>query len=275
MKPVVKVDMSSYKKWFSRKLEVTGKPIRDELYLEGRLLAIELINSTPPRNKKQGENAVKNDLERLFSQADTGFIDTVGAEHGLTNVDAWYARKARDGKLNLKWDRLDVNGQGMRQHHLRNVNNRGRVTRIIQHQFSESFGNVLEWRAKYVVSKEDFAAYLKKRQARVGSMRAGWLPSYYLCATHSPGGESPKNWVTVHASRARGLLGDVNDHSATRLGEKFIELFNYARGITKQFRDMPGGQMRSIVQWALRKRVVAMKRNINHILTGKTDRVSV
>jgi hypothetical protein len=116
--------------------------------------------------------------------------------------------------------------------HTSQRDNRGRVT---------NFKNV------FVLEKKKLNAYIKSIQARVGYMRAGWVPAY-----KSLGG-IVKEWIARH-TRPNGFV------VSNLTGEKpSIVIGNTTPGIS---------QVRRIVESALRTRSVSMRRKIKLIISG-------
>lgn len=236
---------------------------------EGRLLALEFIKSTPPRNPKQGERAVLNDLRRLFATSSEGFLDVVGAEAGTHNVEFW--TQLKNGKvrniLHVSWDRLDPTGAGMKAFHRSQRNSRGRVPNRRYHSFRPEGRDTLHWQAAYMVAGSDFLRFAKEQQSHVGRMRAAWLPGWTKCRELSPGGEKPPRWVTRHLERGqpKGTV-DVS-HLKPTGGQMYLEFGNFAPGICRA--------AQRAIQWAIRKRKAALLRRIKHVmLTGKDERTN-
>lgn len=208
---------------------------------ESRLAMAQVIRLTPPKNKKQGEEAVARDLLKIFTPIDEEFLNIVGSEHGVSGIDAWIT--ASNGKdVHLKWDRLDPSGSGMANFHQQNRNRRGRTRKLKR----ADSGNA--WYSPYVVSFDDFKRYGDKTKARVGRRKAAWAKSLIAL-----GGRAAA-WILRHMSGARGTVFMVLDPQNTS-----VTMSNFSPGILDDER---------IVRSALRIRYQAMGRRLKLVLSG-------
>lgn len=212
---------------------------------ESRLLCKQVMNLTPTPGlgqdaKKRGEDRVKSDLMKLFTPIDAEFLNMVGSEFGLTGIDTWLTHPS--GKhFELQWDRLDPSGNGMAAFHRANQDRRGRTTRRKKAVKGK-------WKAAYVVSFQDFGAYLKRIQARVGWRKSAWAK--HLIAL---GGKVPK-WIERHVATqpSQTTIGLEGNYPVVRMVSR-------APGITDDER---------IVESAMRIRSKAMARRVKLILSG-------
>lgn len=182
---------------------------------EARLFLKTAIALTPPKNKAQGENAVKSDLKKIFTPVEDVFAQYIASEFGTSGVDKWLTSPSDGRRYELKWDTLDVQGYGMDAYHERSRNARGRVPGRQLPKIAGKF-----WPAKYVVSQSAFASYLAKLKTHVGMRKSGWLRAYY-----EVGGKLP-SWIQRHASKG---LGRVVNNLATP-GKPSITMASHAPG---------------------------------------------
>ena len=107
--------------------------------------------------RKQGESAVSNDLDRLFARKDDDkYVFFTSRSNGKK-----YARnKVKGIVFEIPDQFFDVD---LKRYHLQNRNARGRVAR----QKKQA------WVEPSLLSK-----YIKEVQNRVGSLKASWIPAY-------------------------------------------------------------------------------------------------
>lgn len=228
-----------------------GDILRNEVSLFTRAV----INKTPPDNKKQGEDAIADDLRKVFTPVQQAFIDRIGSEFGLRNIDTWIGRVGKDPKyLHLLWQRLDPNGTGMAAFHQSHRNSRGRVAK----GFKENEMGSGRWQAKYVVSEEDFAAYKAKVQARVGLMKSGWVPG--LNASDPVRAGKVPNYIRRHGNR----VGFAQNHLSEPT-KPYVIMGNSAPNIR---------QTQHFVSQAVRTRQVALSRRLRRAVSGIHDDVA-
>lgn len=213
---------------------------------EARLFLKQVISFTPPKNRAQGENKVKGDVGKLFSPVEESYAEYVAnggyrvhpQSTGNENIDLWLHNHVTGTSYEVKWDKLDVRGEGMSEYHAKSRDINGRVS------------GRRKWGFKYIVGDNAFASYLKKVQARVGMMKAGWVFSFYEV------GGKVQNWIERHLSN-KSLGKCFNDLSIP--GEPSITIHNSAPGIMSQER---------IVLQAFRARRESMTRRIKLIVSG-------
>lgn len=156
-----------------------------------------VINLTPTPGlgtdaKKQGEAAVKRDLNKIFTPVTDDLLNAIGSQFGVSHIDQWFTT-ATGEKQHIQWDRIDPSGSGMRAFHQKNRDSRGRARNL-----KRSRGDA--WYAAYVVSFEDFAQYAKDQMARVGRRKAAWALGF-----KSLGGKVQR-WIDRHISGAKGMV---------------------------------------------------------------------
>lgn len=210
---------------------------------EARLWLKQAINFTPPRNKAQGENAIKTDLKKIFSVVHDDVAQHIAAEWGTNNVDHWLTSEVDGHRYNVVWDKLDVQGLGMDEYHANHRDSRGRAYSSTVKRSNN------KWRAPYVVSQSAFDAFYNKTKQLVGLMKSGWMRAYY-----EVGGKLP-SWIQRQASRSMG--GVVNELSVP--GNPSITMSNHAPGIASFDR---------IARETFRARREAMAKRIRLILSG-------
>lgn len=197
----------------------SGKDMSVIVREESKLFLKQVIQFTPPPGlgsdaKKQGENAVKMDIMKLFTPVSQEFLDYVGQRFGGSNVDGWITGK--DGKrIDLKWQQLDPSGAGMSNFHTANRDRRGRVLR-------KKLGSIMGvWKSRYVVTYAALADYIEKKQANVGLRKAGWSESYMKLSG------TVQRWIGRHQGANGGQIQDKsNDPNPS------ITMINRAPGLS-------------------------------------------
>lgn len=211
---------------------------------EGRLFLKQAIGLTPPKTKAQGEQAIRDDLARVFTPANESFLIYEFSSRDKSNVDQWF-NNSKGQNVHVQWDGLDIHGSGMRIYHQQQRNARGRT--VGRGSKGNKIGEL--WKAKYVTSYDAFNTYLKKIQARVGMRKAGWLRAYYEI-----GGKLPQ-WIERHARRGLGRVQnnlDVPNHPS-------IIMASHAPGVMDDER---------ILKDTFRARSEAIKKRIKLIVSG-------
>lgn len=208
---------------------------------ESRLAVKQIIALTPPRSKAQGEAAIERDLEKIFTPVSDELLNVIGSTHGLNSIDAWITT-ADDKPKHLNWRHIDPTGSGMESFHKANRNRRGR-TRNLKPKMQGI------WAAPYVVSFEDFKAYLAKVQARVGRRKAAWAKSLKAL------GGTVAGWIDRHTSTADGRTDN-------RLNDQFrpsIAMASSAPGVADDKR---------IIDAVMKIRANAITKKIKSIIDG-------
>ncbi len=214
---------------------------------QSRLFARQMVVTTPPyglgtASKKKGEHAVEGDLNKIFTGVQEEMLNTIGSEHGVSDIDAWIESSGRP--LHLQWKRIDPTGQGMKAFHYAQKNARGRTRKGKYRMAADA------WFAPYVVSKEDLKAYMDKMMARVGRRKASWAVSWMQL------GGSVQRWIRRHIEG-----GGVKGRCVERLTGNFpqVTMASSAAGISGDAH---------IVESALKIRRQAIGRQIRGILSG-------
>lgn len=253
MQPTISIDT---RRWNELALSLSvalkkdaGEVLRDE----SRLFLKQCISFTPPRNKKQGENAIAGDLfgrsQFQKGQRSPGIFSKIpeAKRHFYTESDSvivWAdgGRIVAVGDANLY--RPGATMETMRSHHYKNKTKRGRVS-----QAGAWTKNIGRWKARTLMFVQEQTAnqYLKSLFNRVGRLKAGWLPAFTRL------GGKAKAWIQRHQSGARGYIVDNSSNPTA----PYIDMENHAAGV---------GETKRIVNNALRARQSAMARRLKLIL---------
>ena len=214
---------------------------------ESRKFLKQVIAFTPPPGnsaaaQKQGEGAIRNDMLKIFTPVNEGFLDMVGSQFGTTGIDTWLTHPDTGKHYELRWDKLDPTGSGMESFHRANQNRRGR-TKNLKRKAARGV-----WASPYVVAWRDFQARLQKLQHRVGWRKAAWGKSFVAL-----GGKLPK-WISRH----------IGSHPS----ECLVQLTGTSPSVTMIARAPGLLDDQRIVRDAMRSRQEAISRRIKLILSG-------
>lgn len=223
---------------------------------EARLWLKQIIRLTPPTRykrvdesgaridpsaRKTGEAAIERELRKIFTPVNADMADDLAIEHGTNALDVWMTTAGGE-KKHLKWDRIDASGTGMKSFHHESQMRNGRTLNLKSKDKSA-------WYAAYVVTYEDFNAYLKKQQAKVGRRKAAWAVGYQRL------GGSVTRWISKHVGGAKGAC----QNDLLRVGNPSVTVANFSSGIRDDER---------ICRDALRIRMKAMASRMRLILSG-------
>lgn len=229
-----------------------GIDFTEMLKNEVRLFLLEGIRKMWPRNKKQGEERVAKDLNKLFTHVGDEFLSGVGSEHGIQNIDTFVTFKNGIVKR-LIWDRIDYTGSGMYRFHQENRDERGRVKKGFR-----TSQNKDTWRGRYVVPTEVFQDYSARAEKRVGNAKAGFIPALNAVAPT----EVVPDWISRHSGRAPGT---VTHNLAATSDNPFIIIVNRAAGIRL---------MEPVLKATFKTRAQALSRRLRRARQGIIDDVT-
>lgn len=222
-----------------------GKDTETIVRDEARLFLKAAIAITPPKNRAQGENAVKRDLRRIFGVVTDGMADYVAHEFGTHDVRHWLTNEVTHEHYEVEWAKLDPQGYGMEEFHKQNRRaSDGHTNRI---RFGQKSNGA--WLEKYVVSDSAFKSYLAKASKHVGTQKSGWLRAYYEI------GGKLAAWIQRNAERGKGT---VSNNLGTP-GHPSITMGNHADGI---------GNTKNDVQAVFKIRINSITRRIKLALGG-------
>lgn len=181
------------------------------------LLAMTLINVTPPQNQQSTQSNIQRKSKKQFFAADK----TSALQTGSENV--WV---------------------GANTHHLvgvpRDFDMRGASTtegvglfystqprKALERPFMGKPRHQKIWLInKWLISRATAARVVKRIQSHIGRKKAGWLPTWDACQPQS--GRGPARLVTRHRAGARGKA--VNGLGTP--GKPTMTIINFAHGIT-------------------------------------------
>lgn len=159
---------------------------------QGQLLAEHCMKLTPPRNLKQGENAVARDISRVVVKREQGYLESVYNISGTETNVRQYLRNKKGQTYLVDIDEIDLTGGKIAGWHKARRDSRGRVLRATSKSNDKTIGR---WRADNVLwaPAGEVESYIKLKQAVVGFAKAGWLKGYLAL-----GGKRVSEWVARH-----------------------------------------------------------------------------
>ncbi len=241
----VSVDLSRLNAQIAAIQSATGKDTATIIKDQARLFVKQVIELTPPPGlnaaaKQQGEKAIERDLMKIFTPINEDFLTAVGSQFGVSGIDHWLTLDGNK-KQEIKWDRIDPTGAGMPGFHHANQDRRGRTRNLKRDGRQGS-----KWYSPYVVTFQDFAAYLEKIKAHVGRRKATWGKSFKALGGHLPA------WIDRHTGEVQGSCTVMLNGKTPR-----IEMTAAAPGLLQDQR---------IIQSALRIRAATVARRLKHMI---------
>lgn len=232
----IRVDDSDFQRDMIQLANITGKSVRDVLRKQTKALARRLMDLTPPtKGLGQGKKNVASDIGRVFADlGGTKWEDKSlsrmwsagnysGVQRSLSNHPDYYSLPVS------RYERIFA--QPIPNIHWAAINRSGRVPK----------GFV----TRYAVGKKGaLKKYIRKRQARVGIAKSGWL-----AAVISLGASAPQ-YVKRHGAKRGSIVNKCYGVSPL-----FI--------ITNAVKTFPRGmKAEQIVKMAIRGQEWALKKNI-------------
>ena len=167
-----------------------GLSVRDMAHEQMRLSCTSAIKWTFPHKKSDGAHAVERDIRNVF-----GFKDTF--------VDNWAGNRVPAGHVAVKESGGDVYlvtsenwGTSMTPSDMRKLHESRRNPRTGKTKFSR--GPTLgKWNvsSKAYPKKSQLRSYIKERKAKVGQLKAGWMPAANYYAAKARGNVVAPPWV--------------------------------------------------------------------------------
>jgi len=192
----------------------------------------------------QGRRAVARDIKKILGGASEELIRRAIDWHGGEDHVHQHLKRKDGSTFLIEWNHTQLGSEGIEGHHQRHRDKRGRVSTA-----GDRDRTIGRWKArdKWIVPHNVRANYIKSKQANVGKLKAGWMPS--IRRFH---GKAPA-WVRKHNPRgsAQFLGARTNDVRAI--------MTNNAAGAAGMDRFM---------KQVLRIRLSAMMRKLRLIQSG-------
>lgn len=174
----------------------TGKTSAEALRDQGRLLLVRMVALTPPRNQKQGRDAIAKDMDaaiplKTAEDFDSEQIQTLVREGRYETLN----EVMRNSGSNLRFAPFESST------YMQSRNRRKRVDRR------------RDFRDQATLDKAPRARFLRQLQEGVGHAKGGWAHSLIKL------GGRPARWITRHADIGRMQEGDEK-------GDPFIRFVN-------------------------------------------------
>lgn len=151
-----------------------GLEVRDLLHDQMRLWCQDVIRILPPKNKRQGQQAIRKDMRKIFVSRGQRYLDFMERAFGKR---LW--NKAGSAAVHFDFFANDANMRTMEDFHLMSRDKRGRTRRPKGPRKVRVGKDELPYKMHVPISQ--LRQYEKRLQARVGKLKAGFLPAaeYY------------------------------------------------------------------------------------------------
>jgi len=290
----IEVDTSRFSGMIPKLAALTKKSLFDVVVQQSKLL-LRVRNSdeglipytAPPKGAEQGRSAVERDIRKVYM---TGQEAAEIAERGRSKFAARILRRYfRNGETDKALAILnntapvvvDVAGYTRKGGRVRGYSQKrqrptlgdprlGRITSVSQtldpsfHKArrSRSAGTVRRREvAQIVLSKGSLSAYIKKMKARVGILKAGWLPAAQALNALPA---TPKVVIEKFIANAPGIYGAAE---VGYQGESpYVTMTNKAKTIRRS--------LGSVIGRALRGRELRMKADIENRWTAIAEKAA-
>jgi hypothetical protein len=247
------LDQQSYNKTI-KKLEEISKRTRIDLNFiiqdQMRLYLNDIMKMTHPKTLSQGSKRIEGDISKLFTQVRPDFIERLRTEFNKKGTDPIFMPSANGPKKVYK-NQLVSN---FATHHKSQRDNRGRVRP--QRGSSEDY-----YRGRAMVEGRSLKDYIKKVKAKVGMLKAGWIPAINYFAAKVSGVKAIPNWVQRHARRS-GSYNFIN--SATEMKAVSTNSVPYAsKHIDKSLLNIAAKRRQRDIVKNLEKRIEVLTKQFN------------
>lgn len=239
----LRLDASRFNAVLTRFKRELGQDFPATIKEEARRFLGLVIQFTPPKTGAQGNRAVKRDINRALALIEPRQYKNRELQRIIRERDyaAWDSVMQRSKFFKGKragWELVRFD-EG---YHTRARNRRGRVTRT---------------QKKWTLDAFQLKGYVRRVQARVGRMKAGWLPAF-----DTVGGTGAPPLVTKHrGTRPPGYVID-----GLRESSPSLTIANAAKGITADEDTVRR------VRDALRIRAKNMEKNLRRQIRERAER---
>ena len=248
----------------------TGKAMAQIVAEESTKFVETCFNITPPglgdKGRITGENKIRADADRLFVSLD----DTMDAAKSFEVQNAQLLWFNKDGKgfgvekANYRPQGTSADAEKVMDANSSWKHGRARIRTHKPHTIKFGRGQEMRVSQKFAFPKQAVDDLVTRKQAHVGRLKAGWLPSL-LPLMASPLSKykirrAIPEWVKRHASGARGRFENnlqTPDHPS-------VTVTNYGAGIERA---------EPIIQGAFTIRLKAMAANVALYIKGIKRRV--
>lgn len=218
-----------------------------------------LVRISPPKEPRKTKDSIRLNFHKKFSALDraTGFED-LDKEQSSTGLK-WYGANSKylfggapdsDLRESSQKTLLGV------YYRVKNVQGHHRIIVPFKNRKTRQRVAIL---TRVLTTPEKIAALVKRVQAHVGRLKAGWLAAVRDGAIKITGAYKPPKYVTDHMNA--GLRGRYEDRLRDEKNPSFL-IANSAKGITNRYTQF-------LIQSAVTIRAKAMVRNAALYLKGK------
>jgi hypothetical protein len=193
------IDMSGLRRAMTTLQRMTGKPMGEIIRRQMNILCYTLAHKVyVPKNRKQGEKKLTADIRKAI-RVDRGAGWKESVNKALAKRIHLLVRRKNLVALNKIYENA-----GAKRIFVPFSPDRHKSRRIIT-----SKGVIINRPnpREVTLDQQPYNAYLKQVSARVGRLKAGWLPAWL--ATLGAGGQRMlAGWITRHQGQARGTVAD-------------------------------------------------------------------
>lgn len=220
-KTTMTTDTALFKKQVRELARLTGRNVSEVMVQQVGIVGGSLMRAFPPlkkggdgkkprQSKKQGEYAIENDARRIFN-TDAKELNSfdlaiqAGVSQADTVVRAVRTKSGAAYVVDRAFYRPYASYNEMKNHHDRQRNSRGRVTKAAAKGHDRYIGR---WKAidKMYVNERVFQNYIKQRSKKVGSLAAGWKPTAKLNKTK----RGIAGWIDRHPAASSSVRNNMN-----------------------------------------------------------------
>lgn len=250
------IDMSGLNRGIAGLIRRAGIEAKIVVSKETSELVKTLVKISPPRNPTKTRKTIASDIRNRFEMAsDSYWSDQYAKTAQSPSGMRWYTfdhdflrgvspvndlRNASVETLDkLRWK---VNKYGCQ---------------VLPFKHPRTYQRVLLSQT-ILTRKSTLNALVRKAQAAVGRLKAGWLVSVFVGSLQLSGVNLPPQWVTRHQKGARGRFEDGRN----RPTRPYFKITNTARGISQS-------SIAGLIRAAVNIRARAMATNLRMMLSGK------
>ena len=253
-----RVNIAGWQKQARELLARSGKPEAEFLKDEGRLMCVALVESTPPKRKDQGENAIAGDLARIFEARNRDYLRFLEDQFGR-EIAQQTLRNKRGEPYMIDKAIIDPDGGDMKEWHRSHmISGRKRTRGYGQKGWSKDTGRHVA-RDQMWVGYDAYKAYFEDVKSRVGFTKSAWVKALFDLGGKAKGQKLP-SWVERHFDNGKPK-GGADLSGLTGKWQKSLLIGNW----TPQVEQILGRS----VEYAVKRRTSAMRTRLRRgIATG-------
>jgi len=281
-------DLRMFANSIQAKALLIGKSSSQILKTECRRLAETLIRITPPSDDgpqakalktrygmgayARAKEKIKRDVLKKFAMLGRGDVEDYGGRYGdeVMNFSnkTWTETSSKRGHGDVKWliwtrDYLigvakDYDLRAANVDGLKSIYRETKITRTGKINVGDRGRQTVLLIQKYLTKKSTVRALIRRLQANIGKLKAGWLVGWKETGGGGPGTVyNPPQWVTRHGDK--GYLGGADISQIDDPSLPAVRIWNAAKNVGTP-------HMRSIASDALGIRLKAMANHFVNLM---------